>query len=123
MTEKGQDGGFPDKEGFLFVTSKRYGWTHYRGNPVERPYPNLYIGEEPFIPAKIPYRFQFHVDGTRGVPLIIANPNPNGYINPMLEWDTNNPIDGIAWAATGFGSRQRPVSARSTASSIPGRRA
>jgi len=105
VTEKGQDGGFPDKEGFLFVDSKRYGWTQYRGNPVDRPYPNLYIGEDPFVPAKIPYRFQFHVDGTRGVPLIAANPNPNGYINPVLEWDTNNPIDGIAWANDGFSSQ------------------
>jgi hypothetical protein len=105
VTEKGQDGGFPDKEGFLFVDSKRYGWTQYRGNPVDRPYPNLYIGEDPFVPAKIPYRFQFHVDGTRGVPLIAANPNPNGYINPVLEWDTNNPIDGIAWGNDGFSSQ------------------
>jgi glucose/arabinose dehydrogenase len=102
VTEKGQDAGFPDKEGFLFVDSKRYGWTQYRGNPVDRPYPNLYIGEEPFVPAKIPYHFQFHVDGTRGVPLIAANPDPNGYINPVLEWDTNNPIDGIAWGNAGF---------------------
>jgi hypothetical protein len=104
VTEMGQDGGFPDKEGFLFVDTKRFGWTHYRGNPVERPYPNLYIGEDPFIPGKIPYRFQFHVDGTRGVPLIIANPNPDGYINPVLEWDTNNPIDGIAWGNDAFSS-------------------
>ena len=26
VTEKGQDGGFPDKEGFLFVDTKRFGW-------------------------------------------------------------------------------------------------
>ena len=39
------------------------------------------------------------------MPLIIANPNPNGYINPVLEWDTNNPIDGIAWASDGFSSQ------------------
>ena len=102
VTEKGQDAGFPDKEGFLFVTGKRYGWTHYTGSKIERPYPQLYIGDAPFIPPKIPYRFSFHVDGTRGVPLIIANPNPNGYINPVLEWDTNNPIDGIAWGNDGF---------------------
>ena len=31
VTEMGQDAGYPDKEGFLFVTSKRYGWTHYEG--------------------------------------------------------------------------------------------
>jgi hypothetical protein len=104
VTEMGQDAGFPDKEGFLFVTGKRYGWTHYRGNPIDRPYPNLYIGQEPFVPEKIPYHFQYHVDGTRGVPLTMANPNPNGYINPILEWDTNNPIDGIAWSAGGFGA-------------------
>ena len=103
VTEMGQDAGFPDKEGFLFVSGKRYGWDAYRGNPVERPYPNLYIGEEPWVPTVWPYRFQHHVEGTRGVPHIIANPNPDGYINPILEWDTNNPIDGIAWSASGFG--------------------
>lgn len=104
VTEKGQDAGFPDKEGFGFVSNKRYGWQAYIGNKVERPYPNLYIGDKPFVPKTIPYRFQLHVQGTRGVPLIAANPNPNGYINPVLEWDTNNPIDGIAWSAKGFGT-------------------
>ena len=103
VTEMGQDAGYPDKEGFLFVTAKRYGWTHYEGNAIERPHPNLYIGEEPFVPTMWPYKFQHHVAGVRGVPLTIANPNPDGYINPILEWDTNNPIDGIAWSATGFG--------------------
>ncbi|MCC2662486.1 MAG: glucose dehydrogenase [Geminicoccaceae bacterium] len=103
VTEMGQDGGFPDKEGFLFVSGKRYGWEAYRGNPIDRPYPNLYIGEEPFVPTMWPYRFQHHVEGTRGVPHIVANPNPDGYINPILEWDTNNPIDGIAWSGSGFG--------------------
>ncbi len=48
---------------------------------------------------------QKHVDGNRGVPLIIANPDPNGYINPVLEWDTNNPIDGIAWSNNDFSSQ------------------
>ncbi len=104
VTEKGQDAGFPDKEGFLFVTGKRYGHETYNGSPIDRPYPNLYIGEEPFIPKNWPYRFQHHVSGNRGVPLIVANPNPDGYINPILEWDTNNPIDGIAWSASGFGA-------------------
>ncbi len=98
VTEKGQDAGFPDKEGFGFVSDKRFGWSIYRGNPVQNPYPNLFIGDTPFVPTVWPYRFQFHVNGTRGVPLIAANPNPNGYINPVLEWDTNNPIDGIAWS-------------------------
>ena len=104
VTEKGQDAGFPDKEGFNFVNTKRFGWRSYNGAPVDRPYPNLYIGEDPFIPAEVPYRFQPHLEGTRGVPLIASNPNPDGYINPVLEWDTNNPIDGIAWSAKGFGA-------------------
>jgi hypothetical protein len=104
VTEMGQDAGFPDKEGFLFVSGKRYGHDAYRGNPIERPYPNLYIGQDPFVPEVWPYRFQHHVEGVRGVPHIIANPNPDGYINPILEWDTNNPIDGIAWSAGGFGA-------------------
>ncbi|NKC16650.1 MAG: hypothetical protein GKR94_31980 [Gammaproteobacteria bacterium] len=103
VTQAGQDAGFPDKEGFLFVSGKRYGWTHYEGNPIQRPHPNLYLGDEPWVPTVWPYKFQHHVSGVRGVPHIIANPNPNGYINPILEWDTNNPIDGIAWSATGFG--------------------
>jgi hypothetical protein len=104
VTEMGQDAGFPDKEGFLFVSGKRYGHKAYTGNPIDRPYPNLYIGEEPFVPEVWPYRFQHHVEGVRGVPHIIANPNPDGYINPILEWDTNNPIDGLAWSAGGFGA-------------------
>ena len=104
FTEMGQDAGFPDKEGFLFVDSKRYGWTHYRGNAVERPHPHLYIGETPYVPKEVPYRFQDHVAGVRGVPRIMADDNPNGYVNPVLEWDTNNPIDGIAWSAGGFGA-------------------
>ncbi len=104
VTEMGQDAGFPDKEGFLFVTGKRYGHETYNGSPIDRPYPNLYIGEEPFVPEIWPYRFQHHVAGNRGVPKIIANENPDGYINPILEWDTNNPIDGIAWSASGFGA-------------------
>ena len=65
---------------------------------------SLYIGDKPFVPKAVPYRFQAHLQGVRGVPLIVANPNPNGYINPVLEWDTNNPIDGIAWSAKGFGA-------------------
>ena len=54
VTEKGQDGGFPDKEGFLFVTGKRYGWTHYRGNPVERPYPQPLHRRGPVCPGEDP---------------------------------------------------------------------
>ncbi|NJO37764.1 MAG: hypothetical protein HC871_09280, partial [Rhizobiales bacterium] len=104
ITEMGQDAGFPDKEGFAFVSNKRYGYETYNGSPIDRPYPNLYIGDEPFVPQKWPYRFQHHVSGNRGVPLIVANPNPDGYINPILEWDTNNPIDGIAWSASNFGA-------------------
>ena len=74
VTEMGQDAGFPDKEGFLFVSGKRYGWDAYRGNPIDRPYPNLYIGEEPFVPKVWPYRFQHHVEGVRGVPHIDRQP-------------------------------------------------
>jgi len=104
VTEMGQDAGFPDKEGFGFVTNKRFGWVAYNGSPVDRPHPQLYIGEDPFVPRTVPYRFQPHLQGVRGVPLIAANPNPEGYINPVLEWDTNNPIDGIAWSAGSFGA-------------------
>jgi hypothetical protein len=104
VTQKGQDAGFPDKEGFGFVSDKRFGWRAYNGAKVDRPYPDLYVGDKPFVPAKVPYHFQPHIDGVRGVPLIVANPNPDGYINPVLEWDTNNPIDGIAWSEKGFGA-------------------
>ena len=123
VTQQGQDAGFPDKEGFGFVTNKRFAWQAYRGNPVDRPLPQLYIGDKPFVPKMVPYKFQFHVDGVRGVPLIAANPNPNGYINPVLEWDTNNPIDGIAWSARNFGADNNLCSAPSTAFSTPARRA
>lgn len=103
VTEMGQDGGFPDKEGMNFVTNKRFGHENYMGSIVERPHPNLYIGEQPYVPPLGPYVGNVHNAGVRGVPLIVANKNPNGYINPVLEWDTNSPIDGIAWSAQGFG--------------------
>lgn len=104
VTEMGQDAGFPDKEGMNFVSNKRFGWANYNGSVVHRPYPNLYIGDKPYIPPVHPYRFQHHVEGNRGVPLIAANHNPDGYINPVLEWDSNNPIDGVAWSASDFGA-------------------
>jgi len=106
VTEKGQDAGFPDKEGPHFVNIKRYGPDTYRGNKFDptRPNPQLYIGDKPFIPQLPPYRFIDHSIGVRGTPLIVANPNPNGYINPVMEWDTNNPMDGLAWAPKAFGA-------------------
>ena len=55
------------------------------------------------------------------MPLIVASPNPDGYINPVLEWDTNNPIDGIAWSARNFGADNNLFGA-SMGSSIPGRK-
>ena len=105
VTEKGQDAGFPDKEGLNFVNIKRYGPDTYRGNAFDstRPNPQLYIGEKPYIPKLPPYRFIDHSIGVRGTPLIVANPNPNGYINPVMEWDTNNPMDGLAWSPKAFG--------------------
>jgi hypothetical protein len=108
VTEKGQDAGFPDKEGANFVNIKRYGPDTYRGNNFDstRPNPQLYIGDKPFVPKLPPYRFIDHSIGVRGTPLIVANPNPNGYINPVLEWDTNNPMDGLAWAPNAFGAGQ-----------------
>ena len=106
VTEKGQDAGFPDKEGAHFVNVKRYGPDTYRGNNFDstRPNPQLYIGDKPFVPKLPPYRFIDHSIGIRGTPLIVANPNPNGYINPVLEWDTNNPMDGLAWSPKAFGA-------------------
>jgi hypothetical protein len=105
VTEKGQDAGFPDKEGFNFVTNKRFSLRAYNGARIDRPHPNLYIGDKPWVPELPPYRFPPHVEGVRGVPLIVANPNPDGYINPVMEWDTNNPMDGIAWGDERFGAR------------------
>src|SRR6266849_6677107 len=105
VTEKGQDGGFPDKEGMNFVSNKRFSLRAYNGAKVDRPYPQLYIGDKPWVPQLPPYRFPPHVEGVRGVPLIVANPNPNGYINPVLEWDTNNPMDGISRADERFGAK------------------
>ena len=106
FTEKGQDAGFPDKDGDNFVNIKRSGPDVYRGNKFDptRPNPQLNIGDKPFIPTLPPYRFIDHSIGVRGTPLIIANPNPNGYINPVLEWDTNNPMDGLAWSPKAFGA-------------------
>jgi hypothetical protein len=105
-TEQGQDAGFPDKEGMNFVDIKRFGPDTYRGNNFDptRPNPQLNIGDVPFVPELPPYRFIDHSIGVRGTPLIVANPNPDGYINPVLEWDTNNPMDGLAWSPEAFGS-------------------
>jgi glucose/arabinose dehydrogenase len=104
VTEKGQDAGFPDKEGMNFVTNKRFGYKAWTGTNYDRPYPHLYIGDKPFVPKASAYTGNLHNAGVRGVPKIIANPNPDGYINPALEWDTNSPIDGIAWSDKGFGA-------------------
>jgi len=104
ITEMGQDAGFPDKEGMNFVSNKRFSLIPYFGNAVDRPYPQVYIGDKPFVVKPGPYHFQRHTDGYRGVPLIVANPNPNGYINPVLEWDSNNPMDGISWSVSNFGA-------------------
>jgi hypothetical protein len=103
VTKKGQDAGFPDKEGFGMVTNKRFALSKFTSSKIERPYPQLFVGDQPFVPKMPPYHFPVHVDGIRGVPLIAQNPNPDGYINPVMEWDTNNPIDGIAWAPKEFG--------------------
>lgn len=103
VTKQGQDAGFPDKEGFGMVTNKRYGYEMWINSKIKRPYPQLLIGDQPYVPKMPPYHFPSHVDGIRGVPLIAQNPNPDGYINPVLEWDTNNPIDGIAWGSEAFG--------------------
>lgn len=106
ITEKGQDAGFPDKPSMNFTSIKRHGPDVYRGNKFDptRPNPQLYIGDKPFVPTLPPYRFIDHSIGLRGTPPIIANPNPNGYINPVMEWDTNNPMDGLAWAPKAFGA-------------------
>ena len=110
--KRGKTPASPTRKDSAFVTNKRFAWQAYRGNPVDRPLPQLYIGDKPFVPKMPPYSFQFHVDGSRGVPLIAANPNPNGYINPVLEWDTNNPIDGIAWSASELRCGQQSVRRR-----------
>ena len=106
ITEKGQDAAFPDKPGLNFTNIKRHGPDVYRGNKFDptRPNPQLNIGDKPFIPPLPPYRFIDHSIGVRGTPLIMANPNPNGYLNPVMEWDTNNPMDGLAWAPKAFGA-------------------
>jgi hypothetical protein len=109
VTEKGQDAGFPDKDGFGLVTNKRSSLGMWTGSKVERPYPQLYIGDEPYIPKMPPYRLPARGQGIRGTPLIAANPNPNGYINPVLEWDANNPMNGIAWAPVGFGTSKETL--------------
>ena len=49
VTEKGQDGGFPDKEGMNFVSNKRFSLIPYLGNAADRPFPQLYIGDKPFV--------------------------------------------------------------------------
>jgi hypothetical protein len=109
VTEKGQDAGFPDKDGFGWVTNKRSGLRTWSESKTDRPLPQLYIGDQPYLPKMPPYRFQSDAQGIRGVPLIASNPNPNGYINPVLEWDTNSPMDGIAWSPSAFGATKETL--------------
>src|SRR5207237_2635599 len=73
------------------------------------PYPPRQTGDKPCVHEMPPYRSPPHVEGIRGVPLIISNPNPNGYINPVMEWDTNNPMDGIAWSSAAFGTSKETL--------------
>jgi hypothetical protein len=109
VTEKGQDAGFPDKDGFGWVTNKRSGLRTWSESKTDRPLPQLYIGDQPYLPKMPPYRFRSDAQGIRGVPLIASNPNPNGYINPVLEWDTNSPLDGIAWSPSAFGATKETL--------------
>jgi hypothetical protein len=87
VTEKGQDAGFPDKEGFNFVTNKRFSLRAYNGAAVDRPHPQLYIGDKRWVPQLPPYRLPPHVEGVRGVPLIIANPNRTDTSTPCYGRD------------------------------------
>ena len=84
VTEKGQDAGFPDKDGDNFVNIKRSGPDVYRGNKFDptRPNPQLNIGDKPFVPTLPPYRFIDHSIGVRGTPLIVANPEPERLHQP-----------------------------------------
>src|SRR6185436_1408966 len=38
VTEKGQDAGYPDKDGFEWVTDKKFSLTHWTGSKIQRPY-------------------------------------------------------------------------------------
>lgn len=109
VTDKGQDAGFPDKDGFGFVANKRSSLQAWTGAKTERPYPQLYIGDEPYLPKLPPYRYPANAQGMRGAPLIAANPNPNGYINPVMEWDTDSAMNGIAWAPAAFGASKETL--------------
>jgi hypothetical protein len=109
VTEKGQDAGFPDKDGFGFVTNKRSSLQMWAGSKIERPDPQFYIGEEPYLPKMPPDNVPGHAPGVRGTPMIASNPNPNGYINPVMEWDTNNPMVGIAWSPPAFGASKETI--------------
>ena len=123
VTEKGQDAGFPDKDGFGFVTNKRSS-LHPLDRLEDRASVSATLHRRPALPAEdAALQFPVHVDGIRGVPLIGSNPNPNGYINPVMEWDTNNPMDGIAWSSPAFGTEGNACLPRSTASSTTVRKA
>ena len=124
MTQAGQDAGFPDKEaqGLRSPTNASVGKPTAATRSTGR-CRSSYQRQASSVPKGVPYKFQFHVDGVRGVPLIAANPNPNGYINPVLEWDTNNPTDGIAWSTRNFGADNNLFGAVCGAFSIPARRA
>src|SRR5438093_12754716 len=69
VTEKGQDAGFPDKEGMGFVTNKRFSVKAKKGAKVGRRCANLYIGDEPWVPQTPLESFARHVVGVPGVRL------------------------------------------------------
>ena len=123
VTEMGQDAGFPDKEGFLFVSGKRFGQKAYTGNPIDRPYPNLYIGEEPVrargvavpLPAPCRGRARRAAHRRQSQPGRLHQPDPGvGHQQP----DRRHRLERSAASAP-----TTTCSARSTASSTPARKA
>ena len=105
VTEMGQDAGYPDKEGLRLRHQQALRLGVLPRQPRRSAASAASISARSRSSRRCsPTGSRRTSQGVRGVPLIAANPNPDGYINPVLEWDTNNPIDGIAWSAQGFGA-------------------
>ncbi|MCI0530012.1 MAG: hypothetical protein L0Y56_21420 [Nitrospira sp.] len=105
IVHQGMDYGFPDKFGFLDSTAKTFSMRSYANDPMsslmapwENPFPNLYLGNKPYMPAVIAHGT--HVigqGGVRGVPRLIANPN-EVIGNPIAEFDPNISVNGMEFS-------------------------
>jgi len=105
IVHQGMDYGFPDKFGFLDSTAKTFSLKAYPPGPIaremaawENPFPNLYLGNKPYVPHVGVHGTNITGQGgVRGVPRLIANPN-EVIGNPIAEFDPNISVNGMEFS-------------------------